>query len=255
MIHAIKYAKDQGRDFYLRDEDWGDGPMKRWHDVYKTLTTYDPKKHGEEKNDGGHPRYDGMRGYALSELTPIVKDILVLKDDLAKKASDFTHSIGGPYTSVYVRRGDKVNGCAIAPKEMEIMPADQLLKECELKDDGRKLFIMSDDYSVVDELKKALPSCKIFTLIPETNRGLAQDMMSRFTPEERKAQSEELVTSIQVFLNGEKAYSDNRSNMGRLLKVAKPDTVYLYPVTDHSKGLKPDTPIWPSWRELGKELV
>ena len=255
MIHAIQYAKEQGRDFYLKDEIWNGGPLSRWHEAFKTLTTYDPEKHGHEKNDGAHPKYDGMRGYSLSELHGVVKDILVLNDDLAKKAKDFTESIGGPYTSIYVRRGDKVNGCAVAPKEMEPMPADELLKECEMKDDGRKLFIMSDDYTVVDELRKALPSCKIFTLTPDTNRGLAQDIVGKFTPEERKKQSDELVTSMQVFLNGEKAYADNRSNLGRLLKVAKPDTVHLYPVTEHSKALKPETPIWPSWRELGKELV
>jgi len=254
MIHAIKFAKDSGRDFYLKDEDWGGGPINRWHDTFKTLTNYDPEKHGNEMNEGGHPTFEGMTSYTLAELSDVVKEIFVLKDDLAEKAKKFTESIGGPYTSIYVRRGDKVHGCPAAPAEMDTLSVEQILKECQLTDDGKSLFIMSDDYNVVEEIKTALPSCKVFTLTPEKNKGLTQSAIGQFTPEEKKEHADELITSMQVFLNGDAAWADNRSNLGRLLKIANIDKVNLYPIVDYSKNLKPDTLIWPSWRELGKEL-
>jgi len=253
MIHAIKFAKDNGREFYLKDVDWRGGPMNRWHDGFKTLTTYNPEKHGHEHTEAGHPQFAELKANKFSDLSEVVKEIFVLKDDLAQKAKDFTESIGGPYTSIYVRRGDKVEGCDVAGAEMAAMSAQELLKESGITDDVSRLFIMTDDYSVVEELKAALPSCKIFTLTPEKNRGLAQNSISKFTPEEKKEQGDELITSMQVFLNGEKGCADNRSNLGRLLKLAKPDTVQLYPVSEHSKALTPDTLIGPAWKQLGEK--
>ena len=254
MIQAYIYAKEEGRDFYLHDSTWDGGPMSRWHDGFKTLTTYNPDEHGTERHECGHPKYGEMKEYSLSKFNEAVKELFVFNDDIAAKAKEFTDSIGGPYTSVYIRRGDKITGCKSAAPEMELIRTPELLKVFAIPDDGRKIFVMSDDYTVIEELQKELPSCKMFTLIPETNRGLTQDMIRGFKPEERKAQLDEFLISMQVFLNGEKAWADNRSNLGRLLKIANVDKVNLYPISEHSKSLTGDTPIWPSWRELGLPL-
>jgi len=255
MLHAYKYAKDEGRDFYLHDSDWGGGPMNRWHDGFKTLTNYDEKKHGMERIDCGHPKFGGMKEYSLSELSDVMKEIFIFNDEIVKKGKKFTDSIGGPYTSIYIRRGDKVHGCNTAPAEMENLSIPDIVKMTDISDDGRKIFVMSDDYTVIEELKKELPSCKIFTLTPETNRGLTQTMIRNFTAEQKKAQSEEFLTSMQVFLNGEKAWADNRSNLGRLLKIGNVGVVRLYPTTENTMKMNGDTMIWPSWRELGSPLV
>ena len=253
MIHAIKQAKETGREFYLKDTTWDDGPLRRWHDGFKTLRVYNRELHGEAE-EAGHPKFVGMKEYTMTELSEIAKEILVPKDELLEKAKEFTESIGGPYTSIYMRRGDKLHGCRTSAKEMELISTPDLLKEFGILDDGRSLFIMTDDYTAVDEVKKELPSCNVFTLTPETNRGLTQNAVRGFSPEERTKQADELVTSIQVFLNGEKGWADNRSNMGRLLKLAAAEKVHLYPVSGHEKELKGETLIWPSWRELGHEL-
>ena len=253
MIHAIQEAKDAGRDFYLKDANWDGGSLVKWHDGFKTLTVYNRDTHGEGE-EVGHPRFHGIKPHTFSQLSNIVKEILVPTDTLAQKAKEFTESIGGPYISLYVRRGDKVNGCGVAPKEMDLISTADLLKEFKVRDDGRRIFIMTDDYTVVDEVKKELPSCKVFTLTPETNRGLALNAIIGFDPEKRKKHSDELVVSIQVFLNGEKGWSDNRSNMGRLLKLAGADKVHLYPASAHLNQLNGDTLVWPSWKELGQEV-
>jgi hypothetical protein len=253
MIHAIKHARETGREFYLKDAEWDGGPLTRWHDGFKTLTVYNKDAHGEAQ-DNGHPKFGDMKEYTFSELSDIVKEILVPKDDLAQKAKEFTESIGGPYTSLYMRRGDKIQGCHTSSKEMDLIPTPDLLKEFGITDDGRRIFVMADDYTAFEEVKKELPSCKVFTLTPETNRGLTQNSIRAFSPEERKKQSDELITSMQVFFDGEKGWADNRSNLGRLLKLGRPEKVNLYPISDYVKNLKGDTLVWPSWRELGREL-
>ena len=137
---------------------------------------------------------------------------------------------------------------------MGLIPTADILKEVGIGDDGRKLFVMTDDYSVVEEIQKELPSCKVYTLTSKENRGLAQNVIREFSIKEKSEQANELFTSIKVFLNGDEGWSDNRSNMGRVLKMANTEKVHLYPMTDHSKNLTASTFIWPSWKELGDHV-
>jgi hypothetical protein len=254
MLHAYKYAKDSGRPFYMKDSTWDSGILHRWHDGFKNFDLYNPQVHGDQIDECAHPKFNGMRPYRYSELCDAMKDILVFKDDIVAKADEFSASIGHPYSSLYVRRGDKVHGCSISPKEMGLIPTADILKEVGIGDDGRKLFVMTDDYSVVEEIEKELPSCKVYTLTSKGNRGLAQNTISSFSMEEKRKQVNELLSSIKVFLNGDVGWSDNRSNMGRLLKMANTEKVHLYPITDHSKKLTASTFIWPSWKELGDHV-
>ena len=48
----------------------------------------------------------------------------------------------------------------------------------------------------------------------------------------RKKEAEELFISIEIFHGGEKAWSDNRSNLGRFLKLRDLSKVVLYPQVD-----------------------
>ena len=91
---------------------------------------------------------------------------------------------------------------------------------------------MSDDYAVIEEMKKLLPSAKIFTLTDQEDRGFSIHRIQAEGAEVRKKEAEELFISIEIFHGGEKAWSDNRSNLGRFLKLRDLSKVVLYPQVD-----------------------
>jgi hypothetical protein len=45
----------------------------------------------------------------------------------------------------------------------------------------------------------------------------------------RKKEAAELFTSVEIFHGGEKGWADNRSNLGRFLKMRDLEKVVLYP--------------------------
>jgi len=249
LLHAYKIAKDSGRPFYLKDADCDGGIINRWHDYFKTLKVYNKDEHGAEMNEYSH-NFNGLGRYRYSDMCDIVKEILVFKDEIVEKADKFTGSIGGPYTSLYIRRGDKVRG---EFKEMDFIPTQEILKEVGIGNDGRNLFVMTDDYSVVEEIQKELPSCKIHTLTPKETRGITRVDIYNYSSEKKKAEADVLFTSMKVFLNANDGWSDNRSNMGRLLKMANSEKVHLYPKMDYSDNLNADTIIIPVHLPLGMQ--
>lgn len=251
LLTAYNYAKEKGAKFYLNNADWH-GSLTRWPTIFKSLEYYDPAKHGVAGELLGYPTFTGMKPYPLKQYGEAIKEIFIFQDHIVKGADDFIKTMGGPYTSIYVRRGDKVHGCAHAQREMELIPMSNLLDALHIKDDGIRLFVMSDDYAVVEETKAHLPNSQIFTLTPPENKGISQDQIFSMSPEEKLNHVNELFTSMLIFWKAEKGLADNRSNMGRLLKMGSIDKVQLYPGSPHLDTLTIDTPVNPSWRELGQ---
>jgi hypothetical protein len=144
--------------------------------------------------------------------------------------------MNGPYVSIYVRRGDKVEG---KYNEMEAADLDKVIASTGIK--SGNVFVMTDDYSVVEEIRVLLPDCKVSTLTPSDTRGSFHEYMKNNTVEEQRQHGEELFTSLEVFRHGVQGWADGRSNMGRLLKLQDPAKVTLYP----SDVTSPDSIIRP----------
>jgi hypothetical protein len=184
----------------------------------------------------------GSVKYPASRYEEAIREIYKPKQEILDKAEAFIKTIGGPYTSLYVRRGDKVEGPG---REMEMLPLSKILEDCEIKDDGRRIFIQTDDYEMVEEAKKLLPSCQIFTLAKQAEDGAIHAEIKAMTPEQRREHTEQLILGNAVFLKGNPAWSDGRSNVGRFLKLASFDTVKVYPKGSPGESLTRDRAISP----------
>jgi hypothetical protein len=110
---------------------------------------------------------------------------------------------------------------------------------------------MSDDYGVVEEVEKLLPGCKVHTMTPPENRGLVIHDIQKYHSEQKKKHADELFTSMEVFHGGEKGWADNRSNLGRFLKLLGGDKVTLYPTDKSTENLSADMIVDPPNRSLG----
>jgi hypothetical protein len=236
MIQAYIYAKKNGNDFRIKDDGWVYTYDKGWHDYFDSLDDYDPAVKYDEIRHSSHNKNHDIPDHTFQEYSDAVQEVFKPVRRIQDMAKRTIKSMNGPYVSIYVRRGDKVEG---KYNEMKAADLDTVIKATGIK--SGNVFVMTDDYSVVEEIRILLPDCKVSTLTPPETKGSFHDTMKDGTAEKRKAHGEELFTSIEVFRHGARGWADGRSNMGRLLKLQDPAKVTLYP----SDVTSPDSIIRP----------
>lgn len=222
LLEAYIYAKTTSYEFRVKNDNWQYGPEKGWHDFFTTLDAYNPAEKRDEEN---YKHASGTSGnYTVKQYSEAIQEVYKPKKEIIDKAEEFKRRIGGSYVSLFIRRGDKTSG---AEKEMEPADLPTLVKQSGLKDGN--IFVMSDEYAVIEEIKKLLPSAKIFTLTDQEDKGFSIHKIQNEGAEVRKKEAEELFISMEIFHGGEKGWADNRSNLGRFLKLRDLDKVVLYP--------------------------
>jgi hypothetical protein len=239
LVQSYIYAKKNGHDFRVKDDNWNYSYDKGWHDYFDSLDAYDKnvKYHAEENYK--HANTEGVPDYTFKEYSDAIQDIYKPIQRIKDKAKEYSEQIGGPYVSIYIRRGDKVTG---AHREMDAIDTPTLIENIGVK--SGNIFLMSDDYRVVEEVQKLLPNCKIFTLTQPQKHGYSVFQNQKESAETRKKNADELFTSIELFHNGEKGWVDNRSNLGRFLKLRDPEKIRLYP---HDVIIDPDMKVRPPY--------
>jgi hypothetical protein len=236
MIQAYIYAKKNGNDFRIKDDGWAYKYDKGWHDYFDSLDDYDPSvKYDEVKHSSHNNNYD-IPDYTFNEYSDAIQEVLKPVRRIQDMAKRTINSMNGPYVSIYVRRGDKVEG---SNTEMEAADLSKVIASTGIK--SGNVFVMTDDYSVVEEIRRLLPDCTVTTLTSPNTRGSFHHNIRKNTAEEQRQHGEELFSSIEVFHNATQGWADGRSNMGRLLKLRDPAKVTLYP----SDEVPPDSIIRP----------
>jgi hypothetical protein len=223
LLESYIYAKKHGYDFIIKNENWHYGNENGWHTYFNSLERYNPSKiYKGEENYRHHNTPKG--NYTIEEYHHAINNIYKPNDLIINKAKEFIQSIGGKYDAIYVRRGDKVSG---AKKEMDAISVTDICKA--IKFDNRNLFIMTDDYTVVQEFIEKLPKSKIFTMTSPESKGSHEKQLQNAEPHVKVKQGEKLFTEIEVFHNAEKGWVDVRSNIGRFLKMRDLNKIHLYP--------------------------
>jgi hypothetical protein len=246
LCKAYIHAKNTNRDFFVENDNWKYAYKEGWHDYFKSLKTLpvnppeDFKRYKHPVNNAG---INDVPAGLFKKYKACAKDIFTLNDDLAKRAQDYIDTMGKPYKAVYVRMGDKVSG---ATKESDPVPLADIVKMMELPE-GSKLFVMTDDYTIKEELEKLLPSVKLFTLTPPENKGSTENGLRKLPKEEMKKHAEELFMSIKILTQAEKAWVWNSSNLGRFMKMLSPDNLILYPMdnkTANNNSIDPSSGVF-----------
>jgi hypothetical protein len=245
LLESYIYAKKNGFVFRVKNDDWQYGPEKGWHDYFESLEAYNPSEKNDREEPYTHARGPGKEEYTMGEYHEAIKEVYKPKEEITKAAKDFIGKIGGPYVAFYIRRGDKTSGMG---KEMDAVDIGGLFKDSGVK--GGNVFIMTDEYSAVEECKKVMVGCKIFTLTEQRNKGFSIHRIQEKGAEVRKKEAAELFTAIEVFHGCEKAWVDNRSNLGRFLKLRDLDKVHLYPSDDSNKNIPLEAKIHPPTKYL-----
>ena len=221
LCKVYLFAKEQGLPFFIEHDNWQYTYQKGWHDYFTTLNVFDNKLNfNKVKRYRAHITHD-IPEYSIQQYIDCIKEIFILHDSLRARVEDFIKSMNGDYTSLYIRRGDKIN-------EMALISIDDILKQTDIRDDGRTIFLKTDDFSVVEDIKNRFPSCNIMTLTSNTKRGANNADMIKWTPQQRRDDTEELLISAAIFARAKRGWTYYHSNVGTFHKLSAYDTVNLY---------------------------
>jgi hypothetical protein len=221
LFRTYLYAKRQGTPFFIDHDNWQYTYKDGWHDYMKSFTVFDRNEHFDSiERVPLNPRNDVMKTFTNADLVAAVKETFLLNDDLQAKVDAYVKDLGA-YTSLYVRRGDKIN-------EMALISLDDILAQTTIKDDGRTIFVQTDDYSVVKDMMAKFPSCKIKTLTKEGAGGAKNTDMVNWSPEERKEHTDELLMSCAITVKAKEGWTYYMSNVGHTLKLLGYDRMHVY---------------------------
>jgi hypothetical protein len=223
------YAKKLNLPFFIEHDNWQYTYKDGWHDYFKSLNVLNKDEHFDsiERFENGATN-EVMNEFTVAEQIQAIKDTFILQDHIQQSIDSYIKDIGGDYTSLYVRRGDKIN-------EMELISLDEILAQTNIKDDGRKLFVQSDDYSVVKDMMAKFPSCKVYTLTKEESKGASNADMIHWSPEDRKANTEELLKSCAISARATTGWTYYMSNVGNFIKLLGYNNINIYGDKKHTK--------------------
>jgi hypothetical protein len=233
MCRLYIHSQKTQTKFYIDSKEWKYKYQKGWHDYFTSLTEIDSTV-SSTRYYNTHECL-ALPAYTILDHINCIKEIYVLNTNILENAKSFINKINGPYKSIYIRRGDK---------SIEATPIDTptIVATTGFKDDGSNIFIQTDDFTVIDEVQKLLPSCKLFTMTNINTRGTSDYSITVMSSETKKQHTEELLASIQVFLQGKECWTDHRSNVGRFHKLVEFEKVNLYPIDDSIKNISRETP-------------
>jgi len=245
LCEAYIHAKKTGMPLYITHVNWPYTHNHGWHDYFTTLECL-PKS---EKSvlRCGHMILHGWN-YTLADFFHASRELFIPHPFILSRVDSIVKDLG-KYTSIFVRRGDKVT-----QNEAKFIPMRTILQSIP-HDESTTFFIQTDDYTVVEELMSECPHNKVVTLVPPTKRGswhskqfrLSANCSHSLSLEEKPKhviyeETQEMIVGLLVCLRANQCWTDDTSNVGRFLKLYNPNGVKIYPndyVIDFSKTCHP----------------
>lgn len=222
LLRVYLYAKKLNLPFFIEHNNWQYTYKDGWHDYFKSLNVLNKEEHFDtiERFENGATNAI-MDEFTMADFIEAIKETFILQDSIQASIDSYIKEMGSDYNSLYVRRGDKV-------VEMELISLDTILAQTSIKDDGRVIFVQTDDYNVVKDMRSKFPSCRIMTLIKENVFGSTNHHMLNWTPEERKEHTEELLKSCVITARANTGWSYYMSNVGHFIKLLGFNNINIY---------------------------
>jgi hypothetical protein len=131
-----------------------------------------------------------------------------------KRLSELSLPAAG-YATVHIRRGDKIKESPMCPIE------DYLAKVRAVNPTVRHVFVMTDDFSVVESIRETHKEWVVYTLCQPSSRGHLQRDFNRKTRETRRVETIQLLAEIEIATRSLFYVGTCSSNIARLIGVYK----------------------------------
>lgn len=157
----------------------------------------------------------GFRGSLQQLCTQLVNMTWRYNEETQKRIDELIAPLNLPkeYAAIHVRRGDKAT-------EVQHTPVQDYMDK--LGDGCRNLFVATDDYSVVEEIRELYPEWVIWTLCTTSERGYMQSAADKESVEEKERNMITLFATIEVLNNATKFVGTYSSNIGMFMGMRNP---------------------------------
>jgi len=236
MLSLYIFSKRKGMQFYLDDTKWLFRHTKGWRDYFSSMNIY-------SESEISQPVYRNiphhlMEEFTLEEYCMADKDIFQLNINIKNKIQQYTFPEN--YDAILIRRGDKMI------LEATLIPVREYVEKL-LEKGSKNIFVQTDDYSVVQEIKNLVKdyNIEIFTLCPNDRHGCfvyysniedgskvsnenmeyvrsvpkPKKQVNEYTSEEMKEHVEELLMAVEISRRSRYLVTDFQSNISRYLYV------------------------------------
>lgn len=191
-------------------------------DTYLTYELFGKFFNGDfEKEQFDFPEL-GMKGNLREVSREIVDMIYRFNTETQKEINKMIGQLNLPesYISLNVRRGDKDTEFSILPLSTYM---DKVKELSELKD----IFVLSDDYTVLEELQKDYPDNRYYTLVNPDDRGYVHGDFIKTGIEKKKADLIKLFASVEVMAASNLAVGTLITNPGLFLGMYMPEDKFV----------------------------
>ncbi len=124
------------------------------------------------------------------------------------------------YISINVRRGDK-------DTEFSIKPLSDYMDKAKELSGIKDIFVLSDDYAVLEELQKDYPENKYYTLVNPDDRGYIHGDFIKTGIEKKKADLIKLFASVEIMAASDLAIGTLITNPGLFLGMYMPEEKFI----------------------------
>ena len=147
-----------------------------------------------------------------NEINRVLEYTPLIKEKISKRMSSL--NLPDKYSSIHVRRGDKVSGKF---KESEIIGEEKYIKHLNIKCNNLNLFVMSDDFLVLSKINKILTKSSvtpnIYSFLNETDVGHDTDKNIKESFEYTEEYIVKLFTEIEIAKKSEYFIGSRKSNI------------------------------------------
>ena len=157
----------------------------------------------------------GFRGSLQQLCAQLVNITWRYNEETQKRIDELITPLNLPkeYVAIHVRRGDK----AI---EVQYTPVQDYMEK--LGGKYHNIFVASDDYSVMEEVRKLYPDRQVWTLCTPTERGYDQAKADTETLKEKEKNMIALFATIEVLNRATKFIGTYSSNIGMFMGMRNP---------------------------------
>lgn len=130
------------------------------------------------------------------------------------------------YYSVQIRGGDKVTETNHNTDAAETI---ELIKQTNDFDKIQSIFVFTDDYTNITELKKLCPQWHIYTLCKECEHGYYNNDFNNTSWEDKRKDLIKLFSMVEICIASQKHFAYEKSCANNIIRITKPAEKY-YPI-------------------------
>lgn len=164
----------------------------------------------------------GLKGNLRNVSREIVKMIYKFNDSTKTEIQKMVLDLNLPdyYCSINIRRGDK-------DTEFKFLSTNTYIEKLKEFSDLKDIFILTDDYTVIENLQKEYPGINFYTLVNKEERGYIHNDFLKLNAAKKKENLIKLFASIEIMAVSKFTIGTYTTNPGLFLGMRMPEDKFI----------------------------